>query len=183
MGVKFGIVAAVLICLVVAGSILGNSLVVGRMVVSAANKGWFPRFFTVIGRVGPSRDSDHEYEQVNKDERRIKLDAPINAIVLSVLLSSLYILFGNFRALLTFNGLGEYTFFFLTVVGAIVLRWREPGLRRPYKPFIVIPIIFALVSGFVIVRGATFAPVQALILVLLWVLGLVFYWVRRRFLS
>jgi L-type amino acid transporter 9 len=49
LGVKFGILAAILICLVVAGSILGNSLVVGRMTVAAANKGWFPKLFTVHG--------------------------------------------------------------------------------------------------------------------------------------
>lgn len=180
MGVKFGIVAAVLICLVVAGSILGNSLVVGRMVVSAANKKWFPRFFTVVGRIGPTRQHDRDHENTHDNDRKIKLDAPINAIILSVLLSALYILFGNFRALLTFNGLGEYTFFLLTVLGAIVLRIREPRLRRPYKPFIVIPVIFAVVSGFVIVRGATFAPVQALILVVLWLVGLIFYWARTR---
>lgn len=179
MGVKFGIVAAVLICLVVAGSILGNSLVVGRMAVSAANKGWFPHIFTVIGRIGPARQHD-PYEHDHDNNSKMKFDAPVNAIILSVLLSALYILFGNFRALLTFNGLGEYTFFFLTVLGAIVLRIREPQLRRPYKPFIIIPVIFAVVSGFVIVRGATFAPVQALILVALWLLGLLVYWVRLR---
>jgi len=182
MGVKFGILAAVLICLVVAGSILGNSLVVGRMVVSAANKGWFPRFFTVIGRIGPTREYSGDFDDEDQD-KKIKLDAPINAIMLSVVLSVFYILFGNFRALLTFNGLGEYTFFFLTVLGAIVLRWREPGLKRPYKPWVIIPIIFAVVSGFVIVRGATFAPIQALILVVLWVIGLAFYWIRLRWFS
>lgn len=168
-----------LICLVVAGSILGNSLVGGRMVVSAANKGWFPQLFSVIGRIGPARKDSRDSDD-SRDESKSTFDAPVNAIILSVILSALYILFGNFRALLTFNGLGEYTFFFLTVVGAIVLRFREPKLRRPYKPSIIIPVIFAVVSGFVIVRGAVFAPVQALILIALWLIGLVFYWVRVR---
>ena len=97
-----------------------------------------------------------------------------------MILSALYILLGNFRALLTFNGLGEYSFFFLTVLGAIILRFKEPDLRRPYKPFILIPVIFAIVSGFVVVRGAVFAPVQAVILVVLWIIGIGFYWLRRR---
>ena len=189
LGVKFGILAAILICLVVAGSILGNSLVVGRMTVAAANKGWFPKLFTVIGRVGleQSRDAEAEEEEEEDDDeeegRRLKGDAPVNALILSVIFSALYILFGNFRALLTFNGLGEYTFFFLTVLGAIALRFREPGLHRPYKPLIIIPIIFAVVSGFVIVRGAVFAPVQALILIALWVIGIGFYWVKTKWLA
>jgi solute carrier family 7 (L-type amino acid transporter), member 9/15 len=95
-------------------------------------------------------------------------------------LSAVYILLGNMRLLLTLNGLSEYAFFFLTVLGAIILRWREPGLKRPIKPFIVIPIIFAIISGFVVVRGAIFAPVQAAVLVGIWVLGISYFFVRKR---
>jgi L-type amino acid transporter 9 len=82
------------------------------------------------------------------------------------------------RILLTLNGLAEYAFFFLTVLGAIILRFREPDLLRPVKPFILIPILFALISGFVVVRGAVFAPIQAAILVGIWAVGLVFYFIR-----
>jgi L-type amino acid transporter 9 len=103
--------------------------------------------------------------------------------VLNFVISSAYILLGNMRILLTLNGLAEYTFFFLTVLGAIILRFREPELKRPVKPFILIPILFALVSGFVVVRGAVFAPIQAAILIGIWVAGAVFYLVRRRVLS
>jgi amino acid transporter len=103
-----------------------------------------------------------------------------NAILLNTLLASLYILLGNMRILLTLNGLGEYTFFFLTVLGAIILRFREPDLHRPIKPFILIPIVFAAISGFVVVRGAVFAPVQAGILVAIWVFGFGFYVVRKK---
>ena len=168
--------AAIFICLVVAGSLLGNSFVAGRMAVAAANQNWLPRLLSVVGRVGTEQESSTVDPQ-----KETESDAPINAIILSTVLSALYILLGNFRALLTFNGLGEYTFFFLTVLGAIVLRYREPELERPYKPFVVVPLIFALVSGFVVVRGAAFAPAQALILAGLWGLGLVFYEVRRRY--
>lgn len=84
------------------------------------------------------------------------------------------------RILLTLNGLAEYTFFFLTVLGAIILRFREPELKRPVKPFILIPVLFALVSGFVVVRGAVFAPVQATILIVIWAVGAAFYFVRKR---
>ncbi|KAM0271128.1 hypothetical protein ACHAQH_009195 [Verticillium albo-atrum] len=172
LGPSFGIAAAALICLVVAGSLLGNSFVASRMAVAAANKNWLPRLFTYVGRVSlkPSKST----------EEAPTSDAPINAIILSAVLAAVYILLGNFRALLTFNGLGEYTFFFLTVLGAIILRWREPGLERPYKPFVLVPVIFALVSGFVVVRGAVFAPVQAGVLVGVWALGLVFYWAKKR---
>lgn len=87
------------------------------------------------------------------------------------------------RILLTLNGLAEYAFFFLTVLGAIILRFREPELERPVKPFILIPILFAVISGFVIIRGAVFAPIQAGILVAIWLLGAVLFYVRRWMIS
>jgi amino acid transporter len=178
LGPGFGIVAAIFICLVVAGSLLGNSFVAGRMAVAASNKSWLPRIFGLIGRVRPraQAENDGEDEEPPAPAKASKSDAPINALVLSAVLSAFYILLGNFRALLTFNGLGEYTFFFLTVIGAIILRYREPHLERPYKPPILTPIIFAVVSGFVVIRGAVFAPIQAAVLAGVWVVGLAFYW-------
>jgi len=146
------------------------------MAVAAANQNWLPRLLSIVGRVGIEREVSEDDTQKASDS-----DAPINAIILSTALGAIYILLGNFRALLTFNGLGEYTFFFLTVLGAILLRYRQPQLERPYKPLILNPVVFALVSGFVVVRGAAFAPTQALVLIGLWILGLLFYWARRRY--
>ena len=102
-----------------------------------------------------------------------------NAIILSTFISAIYILLGNMRLLLTLNGLSEYSFFFLTVLGAIILRWREPTLHRPVKPFVFIPALFAVISGFVVVRGAIFAPVQAVVLVLIWMVGILYYYMRK----
>src|SRR5689334_17837746 len=69
LGPAFGKVAAVLICLVVAGSLLGNSFVAGRMAVAAANMNWFPRLFSVVGRVGVGsthRDGDESSDDNSK---------------------------------------------------------------------------------------------------------------------
>jgi L-type amino acid transporter 9 len=153
------------------------------MAVAAANKSWLPRIFGLVGRVRPpppplAPTTPDGGEPPASSSSKSSSDAPINALVLSAALSAFYVLLGNFRALLTFNGLGEYTFFFLTVVGALVLRYREPHLKRPYKPPILTPVIFAVVSGFVVVRGAVFAPVQAAVLAGVWVVGLAFYWAK-----
>ncbi|KAI9163672.1 b(0,+)-type amino acid transporter [Paramyrothecium foliicola] len=178
VGPALGIVAAVFICLVVAGSLLGNDFVASRMTVAAANKKWFPALFKVVGRVGVEPRSDPAAAPSGNTSKS-RSDAPINAIILTAVLSTFYILFGDFRTLLTLNGLGEYSFFLLTVLGGVILRYREPELHRPYKPLIIIPLIFVLVSGFVVVRGAVFAPVQALILVVIWILGVAFYWAKK----
>lgn len=143
------------------------------MAVAAANVGWLPSFLALIGRFGVKPTSS------TADERSAS-DAPRNALLLSTLLSALYIVFGNFRALLTFNGLGEYSFFFLVVIGALVLRYREPDLTRPYRTMGLNPMVFAIVSGFIVIRGAIFAPLQALVLVCVWILGLAYYWLSKR---
>ncbi|KAK9426142.1 hypothetical protein SUNI508_12596 [Seiridium unicorne] len=182
LGPVVGVVAAILICLVVAGSLLGNSFVAGRMAVAAANKDWLPGFFAFVGRIGfqPRQEPSSEDSSEGPDSaKQSNSDAPLNAILLLTILSALYILLGNFRALVTFNGLGEYSFFFLTVLGAIILRFREPSLKRPYKPFLLVPLVFAAVSGFVVVRGAIFAPMLALVLIVVWALGLGFYQARK----
>ncbi|KAF5017397.1 hypothetical protein F66182_10677 [Fusarium sp. NRRL 66182] len=178
LGPGFGIFTAFLICLVVAGSLLGNSFVASRMCVAAARKSWIPSLFTIVGRIGvkPAREESPESSDEQAEEAG---DAPINAVILSVILATLYILFGSFRALLTLNGLGEYSFFFLTVLGALILRYREPDLERPYKAYSINPIVFILVSGFVVVRGAIFAPVQAIVIIAIWVLGVIFYKARQ----
>jgi len=186
LGPAGGGVAAVVICLVVTGSLLGNSFVAGRMTVAAARRSWLPPVLAVVGRVGSAGGTSRgegslpEPDDGNDDDKDdTASDAPINAIILSALLSALFVVFGSFRALLTFNGLGEYSFFYLTLVGAVVLRVREPALPRPYRPFVVVPLVFALVSGFVVARGAAFAPAQASVLLVLWVLGALFYVARR----
>lgn len=152
------------------------------MTVAAANRAWIPRLLGTVGQLGTFKitsfaASGGEVEDDAEDAMN-QGESPINALVLSTVLSSVYILLGNMRILLTLNGLAEYAFFFLTVLGAIILRFREPDLPRPVKPYLIVPILFALISGFVVVRGAVFAPVQAGILVGIWVLGAVGYYVR-----
>ncbi|KAL2796167.1 amino acid/polyamine transporter I [Aspergillus keveii] len=178
LGPGVGLAASFLICIVVAGSLLSSSFVGSRMIVAASNKNWLPKFLGEVGYIGVrarSRSSTETEDSLSSDDS----DAPLNALIFSTACSMLYIIFGNFRALITFNGLGEYSFFFLTMIGAIVLRFREPKLHRPYKPLIVIPAVFTLVSGFVVARGAVFAPFQAGVLIAVWALGVFFYWARR----
>jgi len=65
--------AAILICLVVAGSLLGNSFVTGRMTVAAANKSWLPKFLGVIGHVGLPKESD-ESTLANEEDAAEAMD-------------------------------------------------------------------------------------------------------------
>ena len=46
-----------------AGSLLGNSFVAGRMTVAAANQNWLPEYLGLIGTIGIPRRSDSEEEE------------------------------------------------------------------------------------------------------------------------
>lgn len=83
------------------------------------------------------------------------------ANLLALIVTLVYILIGNFRALLTFVGMAEWVFYVSTVIGLLLLRRREPQLDRPYRPNIALPIIFVVVGSLVIIRSAIFAPVQS----------------------
>lgn len=198
LGKAAAYVATVLICLVIIGSALGNSFVAGRMTVAAANAGWLPKFLGSVGRIGGWKVSKSGSKASSASEAVDQGESPMyvksydnispiangysfsNALILNTVISAIYILLGNMRILLTLNGLAEYAFFFLTVLGAIILRWREPDLDRPVKPYIIVPAIFAVISGLVVIRGAIFATVQAVVLIAIWMVGLVFYYLRRR---
>ena len=78
----------------IVGAINSNVFVLGRLTVAAANKKYIPRPFSFIGGI-------------RSQPAMIKYDAPFNAFILNFVLTSLYMLFGNFRALLTFVGLTQ----------------------------------------------------------------------------
>ncbi|KJR86742.1 amino acid permease family protein [Sporothrix schenckii 1099-18] len=102
---------------------------------------------------------------------------PIYALALNCALTCIYVFVGEFGTLLTFYGVAGYTFYFLTVLGLIVLRVKEPHLERPYKVWITTPIIFCCVSLFLLSRAVFGQPLQTVIVVGFVLAGVpVYYW-------
>ena len=87
---------------------------------------------------------------------------------------------GEFGTLLTFYGVAGYTFYFLTVLGLIVLRVKEPTLERPYKTWITTPIIFCCVSLFLLSRAVFSQPLQTMLVIVFVVAGVPVYYLRVR---
>jgi len=103
---------------------------------------------------------------------------PIFAMLLNALITLGYIIVGDFATLTTFYGVASYAFYFLTVLGLIILRVREPDLDRPYKCWITTPILFCCVSLFLLSRAVFAEPLQTLIVVAFIIAGLPLYWWR-----
>lgn len=191
-GMVFGPVGAVILALVVGASCFGalnaTTFTSGRLVYAAGKEGYLPSLF---GRIGLSSSSPtsaaggrlrrrswarRSLSRVFGDESRLGY-TPINAMAFNAILTTTYIVMGEFGTLVTFYGVAGYTFYFLTVLGLIVLRIREPRLERPYRTWITTPIIFCCVSLFLLSRAIIAEPLQTLIVVAFIVTGVpVYYW-------
>jgi amino acid transporter len=191
----FGRVGALVFALIVSASSFGalnsGTFTSSRLVYVAGKEGYVPALFSRIGL----RDTDamrhdrHLSSQRTRSWLTKKLHSllgdddaglfytPIWALLLNAVLTGAYMAVGEFATLLTFYGVAGYTFYFLTVLGLIVLRVREPSLERPYRTWITTPIIFCCVSLFLLSRAVFAKPLQTVIVVAFVVAGIpVYFW-------
>jgi APA family basic amino acid/polyamine antiporter len=92
------------------------------------------------------------------------------------------VLTSRFEQIITYIGFILSLSTFLTVLGVFVLRWKNPGLARPYRtwgyPFT--PIIFLLVTGWMLVFVLRDKPAESLAGLATVLAGLVFYLIDRK---
>ncbi|KAK4580279.1 hypothetical protein LTR86_000482 [Recurvomyces mirabilis] len=187
--VVLGRIGSLILALVVSGSCFGalnaTTFTAGRLVYSAGKEGYIPSIFGTIGlshgnqRVRLPRRSARakRFTKWIADEQGF-FYTPMYAMGLNFALTTIYIIIGDFTTLTTFYGVASYLFYFASVVGLIVLRVKEPELERPYKCWIVTPIIFCCVSLFLLSRAIFAKPLQALIVLAFIVAGVPLYWWR-----
>lgn len=190
-GSVFGPIGALVLALVVSASCIGalNATIFtsGRLVYAAGKEGYLPAMFGKLGirgsadttTGGPLRHRSWLRKSLSRlfgDEVGIGY-TPIKAMIFNCILTAAYIAVGEFGTLVTFYGVAGYTFYFLTVLGLIVLRIREPRLERPYRTWITTPIIFCCVSLFLLSRAVVAEPLQTLIVVAFLIVGVpVYFW-------
>ena len=181
----FGPIGALFMALVVSASCLGalnaSTFTSGRLVYAAGKEGYLPSIFGNLGFRGSTLRNRSSWllrttSRLVGDQSRIGF-TPVNAIIFNCLLTIVYTIVGEFGTLVTFYGVAGYLFYFLTVLGLIVLRIREPHLERPYKTWICTPIIFCCVSLFLLSRAVIAEPLKSLIVVGFVVVGIpVYFW-------
>ncbi|KAJ5715074.1 uncharacterized protein N7483_012255 [Penicillium malachiteum] len=188
----FGSVGGLVLALVVSASCFGalnaTTFTSGRLVYAAGKEGYLPSLFGRLGfgavssnpppggRLRSRSWARRSISRVLGDNARLGF-TPINAMAFNAVLTAIYVVVGEFGTLVTFYGVAGYTFYFLTVLGLIVLRIREPHLERPYRTWITTPIIFCCVSLFLLSRAVIAEPLQTLIVVGFIITGIpVYYW-------
>ncbi|KAF8625777.1 hypothetical protein AX15_005169 [Amanita polypyramis BW_CC] len=88
---------------------------------------------------------------------------PLNAALLQAFITIAFIVIGGgFRSLVNFSVVASWSFYFLTVLGLVILRIKEPMLERPYRTWIITPLIFCAVAIFLLCMPIIAAPLEAL---------------------
>ena len=89
---------------------------------------------------------------------------PVRALLLQTGLTLLFILITSFQQVMVYAGFILNLFTFLTVLGLLVLRWRQPNLPRPYRAwgYPLTPAIFLALSGWTLTFIVQKNPAESL---------------------
>jgi APA family basic amino acid/polyamine antiporter len=107
---------------------------------------------------------------------------PVIALIVQGLWACILALSGSFDTLTDYVIFGSWIFYALVTSSIFVFRRKYPDLARPYKAFgyPVVPILFLLVAGFLLINTMINAPFQAFTGIGLILLGLpVYYYLTR----
>ncbi len=103
---------------------------------------------------------------------------PVRSAIFVTAISSLLALSGNYDRLTDWAIFALWLFYGLTTAAVIVLRRKMPDAPRPFRVpgYPVVPVLFLLVTGWLIVNTLLTAPGSALVGIGLMLAGLPFYW-------
>jgi APA family basic amino acid/polyamine antiporter len=103
---------------------------------------------------------------------------PINGVLFQGVWASVLALSGSFDTLTDYVIFGSWIFYALIGSSIFIFRRKYPDAERPYRAwgYPVVPVVFLLVSGWLLYRTIMDSPKQSLIGIGLILLGLPVYW-------
>jgi basic amino acid/polyamine antiporter, APA family len=83
-----------------------------------------------------------------------KHGTPARSLVVSGIWSSLLVFSGTFHQIITYVVFVSWIFYAMSCAGVIILRHKQPELKRPYQTwgYPAVPVIFILLSGFLVLN-------------------------------
>ncbi|KAJ3883499.1 L-methionine transporter [Lentinula edodes] len=155
-----GTVFAFMVAFSCFGALNGGFFTASRLIYAAGRENYLPALF---GRLHKTRKT------------------PLNATLLQTVLTLVFVLVGGgFRSLVNFSVVASWSFYFLTVLGLVILRIKEPMLERPYKTWIITPLIFCGVALFLLVMPIIAAPLEAVAVLVFILAGVPVYYITHR---
>src|SRR5450631_191459 len=155
------------------GRIVGAMICIG-LVSSISAMMWIgPRVMMTMGEDIPA---------LRVFSRKSGNGAPAYAILFQLTVASLMLFTRSFEAVLDFVQFALLFSSFFTVLGVIKLRVTQPELPRPYRTwgYPVTPVVFLLVTAFMMYYLLTERPVQSLLGTLMMMSGLLIYAIFRK---
>jgi APA family basic amino acid/polyamine antiporter len=136
--------------------------------------------FTATIRVPYAMAHDGLYFRVL--DRLSTQGVPVRAAIYIAILSSLLAFSGNYDKLTDWAIFALWLFYGLTAASVIVLRHKDPDAPRPFRVpgYPVVPVLFLLVTAWLIINTIVTTPMSALAGVVLMIAGLPFYWYWSR---
>ncbi|XP_033754825.1 b(0,+)-type amino acid transporter 1-like [Pecten maximus] len=127
------------ICVVLScfGAVNGTIFTSGRLTYVAAKENHLPYVLSYI----------HVYKKT-----------PLPSLIFTTVIGILLILPGNLSSLIEFFSFSAWIFYGLAALAAIVLRFTEPDLPRPYRVPLIIPSIVVLASIYLLVAPIIHNP-------------------------
>jgi basic amino acid/polyamine antiporter, APA family len=106
---------------------------------------------------------------------------PYAATILQVIIATILVTTGTFQRVLIYTQFSLLLSSFLTVLGLIVLRIREPNLERPYKVwgYPVLPIAFLAITLWMMVHVILGQPTESLLGLITVIAGLIIYFFTK----
>jgi len=155
-----GVIFACMVSISCFGALNGSFFTSARLIYMAGKEGYLPALF-------------------GRHNQRLK--TPLNAMCLQATLTIAFIVLGGgFRSLINFAVVASWAFYFLTVLGLVVLRVKEPMLKRPYKTWIITPLIFCAVCLFLLCMPVLAAPLEAVAVLGFVLAGVPVYYLTQR---
>ncbi len=107
---------------------------------------------------------------------------PTRAIYIQSAIALVFVTTSSFESILVFSGFALALNNFFAVLGIFVLRFRQPDLPRPYKTWLypLPPILFLILIGWTLIYLLKEKPQEALMSLLMVVIGGIFYFVSTR---
>jgi len=109
-------------------------------------------------------------------------EIPVRAIIIQSAISITYVLTSTFEQVITIIGFTLNLFTLLAVIGMMLNRRRgSPVGAYRIKLYPVLPVIFILINIWILVYGLIYRPVESLTGIGTSLVGLIFYFIDRRY--
>jgi len=151
------------------------SILIGLLLLSTVSSYVYvgPRIIQAIGE---------DYDRLSFLSKVNQNGVPFNAFIIQLFISLGFILSSTFEEVVLYTGIILIITTSITVCSLIYLRFKEPGLKRPYKvwgyPFT--PLIFVVLNTWILFYTIYLKPTESIIGICLMIFSLGLFFILKR---